>query len=105
MQDVSRLVATESIRQLASRYAVSMDARDIDALVSLYIDDVRVGHVDAVLDLPGIPVEEGPEHAIPNRQDAPEVGVSPRTFEVMMELVHVRRHEDVAQGRVQPHRG
>ena len=42
MNDVDRLMATDSIRQLASRYAVSMDARDIDALVSLYVDDVRV---------------------------------------------------------------
>jgi ketosteroid isomerase-like protein len=43
MHDLDRLMATESIRQLASRYAVSMDARDLDALVSLYVDDVRVG--------------------------------------------------------------
>ena len=43
MHDLDRLMAIESIRQLASRYAVSMDARDLDALVSLYVDDVRVG--------------------------------------------------------------
>lgn len=43
MNDVERLMATDSIRQLASRYAVSMDARDVDALVSLYVDDVQVG--------------------------------------------------------------
>jgi ketosteroid isomerase-like protein len=43
MNDLERLLAIDSIRQLASRYAVSMDARDIDALVSLYVEDVRVG--------------------------------------------------------------
>jgi hypothetical protein len=37
------LVAHEEIRQLASRYAVALDARDLDSLVSLFVDDVRVG--------------------------------------------------------------
>jgi hypothetical protein len=36
------LVAHEQIRQLASRYAVALDARDLDTLVSLFVDDVRV---------------------------------------------------------------
>ena len=40
---IAWLVAHEQIRQLASRYAVAMDARDIDALVSLFVEDVRVG--------------------------------------------------------------
>lgn len=43
MTDVERLLAYEEIRQLASRYAVYSDARDMDALVALYIPDVRVG--------------------------------------------------------------
>jgi len=43
MDDVQRLIATDQIRQLASRYAVAMDARDLDALVALFVDDVRVG--------------------------------------------------------------
>lgn len=38
-----RLLAYEEIRQLASRYAVAIDARDLDALVALFVDDVRVG--------------------------------------------------------------
>jgi ketosteroid isomerase-like protein len=37
------LVAHEQIRQLASRYAVAIDARDLDTLVSLFVPDVRVG--------------------------------------------------------------
>ncbi|MCU1389514.1 MAG: hypothetical protein JWL72_2852 [Ilumatobacteraceae bacterium] len=37
------LVACEEIRQLASRYAVSMNHRDLDALVELFVPDVRVG--------------------------------------------------------------
>jgi ketosteroid isomerase-like protein len=40
---VAWLVACEEIRQLASRYAVFMDARDIDALVDLFVPDVRAG--------------------------------------------------------------
>ena len=43
MDDLERLVATDRIRQLASRYAVAMDARDLDELVSLFVDDVQVG--------------------------------------------------------------
>ena len=43
MDDVARLLAYEEIRQLASRYAVAIDRRDLDALVNLFIDDVRVG--------------------------------------------------------------
>lgn len=43
MEDLDRLIATEQIRQLASRYAVAMDARDLDALVGLFVDDVQVG--------------------------------------------------------------
>ena len=38
-----RLLAYEEIRQLASRYAIYLDARDIDALVGLFVSDVRVG--------------------------------------------------------------
>ena len=37
------LVAHEQIRQLASRYAVALDARDLDTLVGLFVPDVRVG--------------------------------------------------------------
>lgn len=38
-----RLEAYAQIRQLAVRYAAAMDRRDADALVRLYVDDVRVG--------------------------------------------------------------
>ena len=41
MDDLARLVALEEIRGLAQRYAVYLDARDLDALVALYPDDVR----------------------------------------------------------------
>jgi len=41
MDDLSRLVALEAIRDLARRYAVALDARDLDALVALYPEDVR----------------------------------------------------------------
>jgi ketosteroid isomerase-like protein len=41
--DVERLLAYEQIRQLASRYALAVDSRDLDTLVSLFVDDVVVG--------------------------------------------------------------
>ncbi len=40
---VGKLWAHEQIRQLAAHYAVAVDSRDLDALVGLFIDDVRVG--------------------------------------------------------------
>ena len=43
MTDVERLLAYEEIRQLASRYALFMDSRDLDALVRLFVPDVQVG--------------------------------------------------------------
>jgi hypothetical protein len=43
---ISWLVAHEQIRQLASRYAVALDARDLDTLVGLFVPDVRVGRSD-----------------------------------------------------------
>jgi SnoaL-like domain len=44
--DVSRLDRIESllaIGQLPSRYAMALDARDLDALVALFVDDVSAG--------------------------------------------------------------
>ncbi|MGA3149808.1 MAG: nuclear transport factor 2 family protein, partial [Acidimicrobiales bacterium] len=38
-----RLSAYEAIRQLVARYAVAVDARDIETLVSLFVEDVHVG--------------------------------------------------------------
>jgi ketosteroid isomerase-like protein len=43
VDELERLAAYEAIRQLASHYAVLMDSRDLDALVELFVDDVRVG--------------------------------------------------------------
>jgi ketosteroid isomerase-like protein len=37
------VVARDAIRQLVARYAVSVDARDLDTLVGLFVDDVQVG--------------------------------------------------------------
>ncbi len=43
---IERLLAYEEIRQLVARYAVATDARDLDALVALFVDDVQVGRSD-----------------------------------------------------------
>ena len=43
MDDVARLLAYEEIRQLAHRYALAVDSRDLDTLVELFVDNVRVG--------------------------------------------------------------
>ena len=40
---VERVIARDEIRQLAYRYALALDARDIELLVSLFVPDVRVG--------------------------------------------------------------
>ncbi len=40
---IERLLAYEEIRQLVARYAVATDARDLDALVGLFVDDVQIG--------------------------------------------------------------
>jgi ketosteroid isomerase-like protein len=40
---IERVVARDEIRQLVARYAVAMDARDLDTVVALFVDDVRLG--------------------------------------------------------------
>lgn len=40
---VARLVAHDQIRLLTARYALAIDSRDIEALVELFVPDVRVG--------------------------------------------------------------
>jgi ketosteroid isomerase-like protein len=43
---LERLVAHEEIRQLAARYALALDSRDLDTLVGLFVDDVQVGRAE-----------------------------------------------------------
>ena len=43
MDPLDRLIAHEEIRQLAARYALSIDMRDLETLVGLFVPDVRVG--------------------------------------------------------------
>ena len=38
---VERLDAIDQIRQLASKYAIAIDMRDMDAIVGLYVEDVK----------------------------------------------------------------
>jgi hypothetical protein len=39
---IERLEALDEIRQLAAKYAVALDMRDLDAVVNLFVDDVGV---------------------------------------------------------------
>ena len=43
LQPIDRLIAHDELRLLVARYAVAVDMRDLDLLVSLFVDDVRVG--------------------------------------------------------------
>jgi hypothetical protein len=43
---IDRLEALDHIRQLAAKYALALDMRDMDAMVSLFPADVRVGKVN-----------------------------------------------------------
>jgi ketosteroid isomerase-like protein len=43
---LEKLSAFEEIRQLAARYALAVDSRDLDALIELFVDDVQVGRND-----------------------------------------------------------
>jgi hypothetical protein len=40
---IARLEALEQIRQLASRYALALDSRNLDDMVALFVEDVQVG--------------------------------------------------------------
>ena len=42
---LERLIATDEIRNLVARYAIATDARDLDTLVGLFVDDVNVGRL------------------------------------------------------------
>jgi len=39
---IDRLESLDEIRQLAARYSLSLDMRDMDAHVNLFVDDIRV---------------------------------------------------------------
>ncbi|MGH2683981.1 MAG: nuclear transport factor 2 family protein [Actinomycetota bacterium] len=43
MDGLEKLLAHEEIRQLAARYALAVDSRDLDTLVGLFVEDVQVG--------------------------------------------------------------
>jgi SnoaL-like domain len=42
-QRIDRLESLDAIRQLPAKYALTLDMRDIDMMVTLFPDDVRVG--------------------------------------------------------------
>ena len=42
-QRLERLESKDAIKELASKYALALDVRDLDSLVNLFHEDVRVG--------------------------------------------------------------
>jgi ketosteroid isomerase-like protein len=44
---VQRMDAIDQIRQLAAKYALAVDMRDLDAVVGLYVEDVRVSKTES----------------------------------------------------------
>ena len=40
---IDRLESLDEIRQLAAKYSLALDMRDLDALVNLFPEDVQVG--------------------------------------------------------------
>ena len=43
MNAMERVIARDEIRQLAFRYSLATDSRDLDSLVNLFVEDVQVG--------------------------------------------------------------
>ena len=43
LERLDRIEATLAIQQLAIRYAIAIDSRDIDAWLALFVDDVDCG--------------------------------------------------------------
>jgi len=44
---IDRLESLESIRQLVSKYSLSLDMRDLDAHVNLFCEDIRVSRTES----------------------------------------------------------
>ena len=40
---LDRLESLDAIRQLAAKYSLALDMRDLDALVNLFAEDIRIG--------------------------------------------------------------
>jgi ketosteroid isomerase-like protein len=50
-EQIARLDAIEQIRQLAARYALAVDSRDLETLVQLFIEDVNLGRLGSGRDV------------------------------------------------------
>ena len=81
---LARLVAEADIRQLVARYAVATDQRDLDALVALFIPDVRVGRDES-----GEPVRG---------RDALRENLAGQLSAIGVTILHVGTHQIDLQG-------
>ena len=43
MDDIQEIIAREKIRQLAYQYALAVDAKDVNGLAELFVEDVDSG--------------------------------------------------------------
>lgn len=117
---IDRLEALDAIRQLPAKYALSLDMRDMDAMVSLFVPHVRVGreqsgraalraYMDQTLRAPftgtshhigGHIIEfDDPDHAhgIVYSKNEHETPVEGKTSEwVIMQMMYVDNYERVA---------
>lgn len=62
-----------------------------------------IQHIQAVADFPWIIVHECSKQPVPDGKDVAEVCVRPGALVMMVELVHVWRYKNIAQGLVEPH--
>ena len=44
---LDRLESLDAIRQLAAKYSLALDMRDLDALVNLFAEDIRIGRYNS----------------------------------------------------------
>ena len=62
---------------------------------------LSVDGIQTIMDVIRIVINKGTEHPVPAGQDIAVVAVCPRTFEMMMELVHLWSNDDPTERPVQ----
>ena len=63
--------------------------------------ELPIDGIQAITDVIRVGIDKGTEHPVPAGQDIAVVTVRPRTFEMMMKLVHLWCNDDPAERPVQ----